>query len=198
MPTPRPPSTSAPTSCRSSTSAAATCSRCSRSDEDEGLWIIENIFQNGFAVQTHRHTGPVFGYTVSGRVEVRGVRLREPRRVVPLRAGRIGPHPAVHRGRHPGVVPDVRRQPEPRRRRQRRVGESTAPARSALYRSLCEAAGLPGPPCWSAEQMATSTIDLYSPDVYVDGPPHAILEELRRTTPVYWQGMPASRATGRC
>jgi 2,4'-dihydroxyacetophenone dioxygenase len=34
--------------------------------EEEGLWIIENIFQNGFAVQTHRHTGPVFGYTVAG------------------------------------------------------------------------------------------------------------------------------------
>jgi len=35
-------------------------------DEGQGLWIIENIFQNGFAVQTHKHTGPVYGYTVSG------------------------------------------------------------------------------------------------------------------------------------
>jgi 2,4'-dihydroxyacetophenone dioxygenase len=34
--------------------------------ETEGLWIIENIFQAGFEVQTHRHTGPVWGYTVSG------------------------------------------------------------------------------------------------------------------------------------
>jgi len=34
--------------------------------EKEGLWIVENIFQPGFAVQTHRHTGPVWGYTVSG------------------------------------------------------------------------------------------------------------------------------------
>ena len=34
--------------------------------EREGLWIIENIFMNGFAVQPHRHTGPVWGYTVSG------------------------------------------------------------------------------------------------------------------------------------
>ncbi len=32
----------------------------------EGLWIIENIFQNGYEVQTHRHTGPVYGYTTSG------------------------------------------------------------------------------------------------------------------------------------
>jgi quercetin dioxygenase-like cupin family protein len=35
-------------------------------DEAEGLWIVENIFQSNFQVQTHRHTGPVFGYTVSG------------------------------------------------------------------------------------------------------------------------------------
>ena len=32
----------------------------------EGLWIVENIFQAGYEVQTHRHTGPVWGYTVSG------------------------------------------------------------------------------------------------------------------------------------
>jgi 2,4'-dihydroxyacetophenone dioxygenase len=35
-------------------------------DVNEGLWIVENIFQAGFAVQTHRHTGPVYGYTSSG------------------------------------------------------------------------------------------------------------------------------------
>jgi quercetin dioxygenase-like cupin family protein len=35
-------------------------------DEAEGLWIVENIFQANFEVQTHRHTGPVFGYTTSG------------------------------------------------------------------------------------------------------------------------------------
>lgn len=33
---------------------------------NEGLWIIENIFQTGFAVQTHKHSGPVWGYTTSG------------------------------------------------------------------------------------------------------------------------------------
>ena len=32
----------------------------------EGLWIIENIFQAGYEVETHKHTGPVFGYTQSG------------------------------------------------------------------------------------------------------------------------------------
>ena len=35
-------------------------------DVAEGLWIVENVFQTGFEVQTHRHTGPVFGYTTSG------------------------------------------------------------------------------------------------------------------------------------
>lgn len=35
-------------------------------DEGQGLWVIENIFQSGFAVQTHKHTGPVYGYTTSG------------------------------------------------------------------------------------------------------------------------------------
>ena len=35
-------------------------------DEKEGLWIVENIFQAGYAVQKHRHTGPVWGYTTSG------------------------------------------------------------------------------------------------------------------------------------
>ena len=37
--------------------------------------------------------------------------------------------------------------------------------------------------------MAAGT-DLYSPAAYVDGPPHAALEELRRTSPVYWQDIP--------
>jgi 2,4'-dihydroxyacetophenone dioxygenase len=35
-------------------------------NEREGLWIVQNIFQPGFTVQTHRHTGPVWGYTASG------------------------------------------------------------------------------------------------------------------------------------
>ena len=34
--------------------------------EREGLWIIRTIFPAGYEVQTHRHTGPVWGYTISG------------------------------------------------------------------------------------------------------------------------------------
>lgn len=35
-------------------------------DVGQGLWIIENIFQAGYEVETHRHTGPVYGYTTAG------------------------------------------------------------------------------------------------------------------------------------
>lgn len=34
--------------------------------EREGLWIAENIFQAGYEVPRHKHTGPVFAYTTSG------------------------------------------------------------------------------------------------------------------------------------
>ena len=79
-------------------------------DAGLGLWIVENIFQPGYAVPTHRHTGPVYAYTTSGAwhyqeypedVNRAGSFLYEP-------AG-LGPHPRVPRGRHPRVVPDVRR-----------------------------------------------------------------------------------------
>src|SRR6476646_10403533 len=32
----------------------------------EGLWIVENVFQAGYEVQRHKHTGPVYAYTTSG------------------------------------------------------------------------------------------------------------------------------------
>ncbi len=32
----------------------------------QNLWIVENVFQAGYVVQTHRHTGEVFAYTRSG------------------------------------------------------------------------------------------------------------------------------------
>ncbi len=35
-------------------------------DVAEGLWIVENIFQRNYAIQTHRHTGPVYAYTTRG------------------------------------------------------------------------------------------------------------------------------------
>jgi quercetin dioxygenase-like cupin family protein len=32
----------------------------------EGLWIVENVFQAGYEVPRHKHTGPVYAYTSSG------------------------------------------------------------------------------------------------------------------------------------
>jgi 2,4'-dihydroxyacetophenone dioxygenase len=32
----------------------------------DGLWIVENIFQSGYEVQRHKHTGPIYAYTTSG------------------------------------------------------------------------------------------------------------------------------------
>ena len=32
----------------------------------EGLWITHSRYKAGYSVQTHRHTGNVFGFTVSG------------------------------------------------------------------------------------------------------------------------------------
>ncbi len=36
----------------------------------------------------------------------------------------------------------------------------------------------------------SAPVDLYSPDIYVDGPPHEIFDELRATQGVYWQEIP--------
>ena len=33
---------------------------------EAALWIIENVFQAGYEVQRHKHTGPVYAYTTSG------------------------------------------------------------------------------------------------------------------------------------
>jgi cytochrome P450 len=38
--------------------------------------------------------------------------------------------------------------------------------------------------------MGVSAYDLYDPDGYVAGPPHAVFEALRREDPVHWQDMP--------
>lgn len=35
-------------------------------DHAQGLWIVENVFQPGCPVPRHRHTGPVYAFTVSG------------------------------------------------------------------------------------------------------------------------------------
>ena len=37
-----------------------------QADIKAGLWIVRNRFEPGTVVQKHKHTGPVFGYTLTG------------------------------------------------------------------------------------------------------------------------------------
>ena len=41
--------------------------RVLRVDEAAGVWVVHNRFEPGARLQTHRHTGPVDGFTISGR-----------------------------------------------------------------------------------------------------------------------------------
>ena len=36
-------------------------------DIEQGLWVIRTRFEPGYVVQTHKHTGPVHAFTLSGR-----------------------------------------------------------------------------------------------------------------------------------
>jgi 2,4'-dihydroxyacetophenone dioxygenase len=38
-----------------------------RVDAASGIWVVRNRFEPGVRLQTHRHTGPVDGFTISGR-----------------------------------------------------------------------------------------------------------------------------------
>ena len=38
-----------------------------RVDTAAGIWVVKNRFEPGARLQIHRHTGPVDGYTVTGR-----------------------------------------------------------------------------------------------------------------------------------
>jgi len=38
-----------------------------RVDLRSGTWVVRNRFQPGVQIQTHKHTGPVEGFTLSGR-----------------------------------------------------------------------------------------------------------------------------------
>ena len=160
--------------------------------ETEGLWIVENIFQAGYEVQRHKHTGPGLRLHDLGGVEVQGVRLREPGGLVPLRAGRVGAHAAVHRGRHPRLVPDVRGEPEPRRRRQRRERLRRRRHPRGLLHALRGRGPAPAERPHRADRAATTerpAVDLADPTRSSTAPPHEALAELRRTDPVHWQPM---------
>jgi quercetin dioxygenase-like cupin family protein len=117
-------------------------------DLDAGFWVIRNRFQPGTRVQTHRHTGAVFAFTVSGswkyaeypEVNTAGSYLFEP-------AG----------SRHTLVVPDTNTEvTDVRFLIQGANLNLDADGRVELvidaalvldfYRSMCEAMGRPDPP----------------------------------------------------
>ena len=108
-------------------------------DVEAGLWVIRTRFQPGYLVPTHKHTGEVFAFTHSGswkyveypEVNTAGSYLFEP-------AGSVHTLtvPDDQRRRHRRVVRHPRRQPQPRRGRQRRPRCST-PAASATSTSPC-------------------------------------------------------------
>jgi 2,4'-dihydroxyacetophenone dioxygenase len=35
-------------------------------DEEQGLWVVRTKFDPGVTIPTHKHTGPVFAFTISG------------------------------------------------------------------------------------------------------------------------------------
>ncbi len=154
--------------------------------EREGLWIVENIFQAGFEVQKHRHTGPVWGYTTSGAwkykeydyVNRAGCFLYEP-------AGSIHTLQCIEDDTRVwfhmygvNLNLDAERQ---RRERRRRCGLARVLPRDVRADGLApaERAGR-----LSGERSTSTTPTTTSPR-----PPHEVLAELRRTQPVYFQDM---------
>ena len=110
----------------------------------EGLWIVQNIFQAGYTVPTHRHTGPVWGYTISGAwhykeydyVNRAGSFLYEPAAPsTPWSASRTTPTCGSR-----CTAPTSTSTPRATSR-----ASSTGPGTLAAYYALCEAAGLPKP-----------------------------------------------------
>ncbi|GLP76608.1 hypothetical protein TUM20983_37180 [Mycobacterium antarcticum] len=110
----------------------------------EGLWIVENVFQAGYEVQRHKHTGPVYAYTTSGAWKYKeysylnraGSFLYEP-------AGSIHTLQVIEDDTHvwfqiygANLNLDAAGEVE---------GALDGPAALATYLALCAAAGLPRP-----------------------------------------------------
>jgi 2,4'-dihydroxyacetophenone dioxygenase len=113
--------------------------------EAEGLWIVENIFQAGYSVPRHKHTGPVYAYTTSGAwkyeeyddVNRAGSFLYEPAGSVhTLRALEDDTHVWFQMyGANLNLDADGKIE-----------SVFDGPGTLAVYLALCEAAGLPEPP----------------------------------------------------
>lgn len=80
-----------------------------------GLWTLRTTFEAGTTIRTHRHTGAVHAFTITGRwhyleypddVNLSGSHLFEPGRVRPGRAASGGGQAGLieHEGEHEGLV----------------------------------------------------------------------------------------------
>ena len=136
--------TSAPTSCRSSPCPTARAQGApgprARGPLDRPEHLPGGL--RGADAPSHRARLGLHGV---GRLEVQGVRLREPRRLVPLRARELGAHAAVRRGRHATcgstcTAPTSTSMPTATSR-----ASPTARARSQAYYMLLRSGRLPAP-----------------------------------------------------
>ena len=59
-----------------------------------------------------------------------------------------------------------------------------------MGRDPFEASAVTRPCARGLIDLAERTINIYDPDGYLDGPPHEVFTELRRTQPVFFQEMP--------
>ena len=108
-------------------------------DVEAGLWVIRTKFEPGVVVPTHKHTGEVFAFTRSGswkyreypEVNTAGSYLYEPAGSIHTLDG-AGGEPRPHRR----VVRDLRREPQPRCRGERRDGDRRRPRARHLLRPV--------------------------------------------------------------
>ena len=153
---------------------------------EEGLWIIENIFQAGFEVQTHRHTGPVFGYTTSGAwkykeydyVNRAGSFLYEP-------AGSVHTLQCIEDDTQVwfqmyGVNLNLDAEGN-------MESVSDGAGSLAAYVALVRGPGVPA--AQRVDRVMAAAVDLADPDTFVHGPPHEALAELRQSDPVHFCDM---------
>ena len=153
--------------------------------EREGLWIVENIFQGGFAVQTHRHTGPVWGYTTAGAWKYKEYDYVNRGGLVPLRTGRVRAHAARASKTTRACGSTCTAPTSTSTTTATSTPSPTARARSPRTTRCARRRGCPRP-----NVARRLMIELWDPDAFVEAPPHEFLAELRRTQPVYWQDMP--------
>lgn len=116
--------------------------------ESTGLWVVRNRFAPGTSIETHRHTGEVHGFTISGSWRYAeygvdypaGAYIHEPASsvhtlTVPAHHTETADVIFVMQGANLVLGPDGSV-----------VRVDDGPTTLAFYRMLCESLGLPPPP----------------------------------------------------